>query len=174
MPRSRLAMPIVTTVLAGAIVAGCSGSSAGLFTSSNKSDATGAPALIVMTPNERAAHAATISAEASKCGYNFDPAKVRSGYLSYEAAQGLQPDDVAKLEKIYDNARGKLFSVIGKAEDFCSEERTEKIKRELAKQLAGDFAGPMKRPPPPTNMWGAPTSSDKFDRDKALHPAGRV
>ena len=145
-----------------------------MFTSSTKAESAGIPVPVPSTPPERAAHAGTVSAEAAKCGYNFDPLKLRAAYISYETAQGQSPEEVAKLTAIYDSTRGKLVSAIGKADEFCTEAQTEKTKKELTKELAGDFAGPMKPPPPPSSFWGTPATNNNWDKEKALYPKGRV
>src|SRR5690606_6788127 len=52
---------------------------------------------------------ATTSARAAKCGYNYDPAKLRTAYLAYESTQGGGADQIAKLEKGYDYTRASVL-----------------------------------------------------------------
>src|SRR5262245_33019348 len=60
-----------------------------------------APAPPVSTPTDRAFQVGSVTARASKCGYNFNPAKLKANYMAYETSLGLAPADSEKLEKIY-------------------------------------------------------------------------
>lgn len=106
-----------------------------------------------------------------RCGYNFDPVRHRAGYISYEQSQGTTAEDIVKLEKAYDTTLSKMQNGLRGADDYCTDDQTERIKKSLTKQLAGDYSAPGKRPPPPKNFWGASPPSDKLDRDKVLHPS---
>ena len=121
------------------------------------------------TPQERATHAGSTVGKAAGCGYNFDPARLRAGYLAWEGQQGTAPADLAALEKVYDSTRSRAQAAISKPEEFCDEAQTEKIKRDLTKQLAGDFSAPVK---PAEIPWWKSTSSGpgKLDRDKIFNP----
>lgn len=113
-------------------------------------------------------HAAMTSAQAAKCGYNFDPGRLRAGYLAWEGQQGLAPGEIGQLEQIYDTTRGRVAAGIAKPEDYCTEEQTERIKRDLGKQLAGDFTAPMRKPEIP--WWQSTRDPREFDREKVFNP----
>ena len=67
------------------LLAGCSGSGTGLTTGSLfGSSKEAAPNGIVETPSMRAAQVAAVSARAAKCGYNYDPVRLKSGFLASE------------------------------------------------------------------------------------------
>lgn len=162
-------------VLATLAVGACSSSSAGLTTGTllgGSATKPAAPAPVAQTPLDRAFHVGTISARAERCGYVFDPAAVRGGYLASEAQSGTAPDQLAKAEKHYDNTVATVKRVIAGEADYCSDDRTASIKRDLNLVLSGNYAAPIQQATPQSNnWWGAPSSSDdKFDRNKALHP----
>lgn len=171
MPHCRL-MLMAALLVAGGLCACSSSKPADLLaTGSNPvTDAPAPQALVPATPNERALVAGYTSAEASRCGYNFDPARHRAGYVSYETAQGTPAEELAKLEKTYDSTVTKVRGGIQNPEEYCTDSETEKIKKNLSKQLAGDYSLPGKRPPPPKSLWGTPVAPEKFDREKVLHP----
>lgn len=129
--------------LLSALVAGCSANSSSLTTGSlfgSKSDAAAGPA--VETPGMRAAQVAAVSARAAKCGYNFDPARLKSSYLAYEMSQGASAQDMAKIEREYDTIRAKVAGAVTADPDFCSDARTKVIKADLARHMAGDYSAP--------------------------------
>ena len=124
---------------------------------------------------ERALEAAATSARASRCGYNFDPARLRHAYLAYETAQGGTPEQVAKAEKVYDFTRSSLVEKIAKEEDFCSDEKTKDIKASLTKKMAGDFSAAPKKvlAEVPSGWFSAPLRNEGLDRDKVFDPLSR-
>lgn len=164
MRTARLALAIGCLTAAGALAA-CSSGTSLLTTGSNKA---GASTPQPPTPKERAMHAAMTAAEAGKCGYNVDSAKLRAGYLAWEGSQGLEAKDVAALEQVYDTTRSRVATGITKPDDYCTDERTEVIKKHLGKQLAGDFSAPPKKPEVPWLTSGP--SSNKMDREKVFNP----
>lgn len=113
-------------------------------------------------------HAAFTAAEVGKCGYNVDAGKLRAGYLAYESTQGLDANEVAALEQIYDSIRARTATGISKPEEYCTDERTDLIKKQLTKQLAGDYSAPPKKPEVPWLTAGP--SSNKLDRAKVFDP----
>ena len=121
---------------------------------------------------ERALEAAATSARASRCGYNFDPARLRNAYLAYETAQGGTPEQVAKAEKVYDFTRSSLVEKIAKEEDFCSEAKTKDIKESLTKKMAGDFSAAPKKvvAEVPSGWFSAPLRDQPMDREKIFDP----
>src|SRR5690606_26400894 len=76
---------------------------------------------------------------ATKCGYNFDAARLRANFLAAETQSGVQPAEMANVEKAYDTAHaGVMKAIIGQG-DYCTEARTNEIKADLTRHLAGDF-----------------------------------
>jgi hypothetical protein len=121
---------------------------------------------------ERALEVAATSARASRCGYNFDPARLRYAYLAYETAQGGTPEQVAKAEKVFDYTRSSLAEKIAKEDNFCSEAKTKDIKASLTKNLAGDFSATPKKvvAEVPSGWFSAPLRNEPIDREKIFDP----
>ncbi|HEX4893968.1 MAG TPA: hypothetical protein VFV47_11815 [Hyphomicrobiaceae bacterium] len=174
MSRKTQALSVLSLAMMAGLAAACSsGSPSSILTGSTSTAPAPASPPVAATPVDRATLAATTAAQAARCGYNFDPGRLRAGYLTYEAAQGTAAPELASLEKLYDTTRGRISAAIGSAEEFCVEETTDKIKRDLTRNLAGDFSAPVKRAPPPKSWWGS-SGNEKFDQDKVLYPRGRA
>ena len=123
-------------------------------------------------PTERALHSASISARASKCGYNFDPGKLRESFLAAEAAGGAPSEQMTKLGQSYDFTRASVSKQITDAEDYCSEQRTREVSTALTKQLAGDFRAPKKPPLPKSAGWWDTTGTQKpMDTETIFNPS---
>ncbi|MDX2258166.1 MAG: hypothetical protein NW205_04545 [Hyphomicrobiaceae bacterium] len=132
--------PALAAVIALAL-AGCS-SASGLTTGSifgASEQKTAASADSAPSPTARALHVGTTSARALKCGYNFDPAALKSNYFAAEAAAGLPVADVAKLESIYQTGANAVTRAAAEEPNYCSAERTAVIKADLNKVLAGNY-----------------------------------
>lgn len=95
-------------------------------------------------PTSRALQVGTTSARALKCGYNFDPAKLKSAYLAYETSLGATPADLAKIEQVYNVGFNGVAKALVESSDYCTEAKTREIKADLTRHLAGDYS-----PPPP-------------------------
>jgi hypothetical protein len=121
---------------------------------------------------ERAILAGATSARAVRCGYNFDPARLRQAYIAYETAQGGTPDELAKAEKTFDYTRASLSAKIAQEEDFCSDSKTKDIKVALTKQLAGDFSTPPRKTEVQVSSgwFGGSSSVKPMDRDAVFDP----
>ena len=120
-------------------------------------------------PTERALHSAAISARATKCGYNFNPIKLREAYLASEAANGATPEQMAKLGQSYDFTVTAVSKQISKPEEYCTESKTREVSSQLNKQLAGDFRSPTKPTPKSAGWWD--TSNEKpLDREEVFNP----
>ncbi|MDX2154866.1 MAG: hypothetical protein SFW09_00020 [Hyphomicrobiaceae bacterium] len=115
---------------------------------------------------DRAVHVAATSANASRCGYVFDPAQVKASYLAFEQGQGAAADFAQQLDKSYDFTHAKIAKSTVNAEDFCSEEQTAIIKRNLNKVLAGDFSAPAKA----RDVSHIGPTVAPMDREKIFHP----
>lgn len=114
-------------------------------------------------------YAATIAAQAGKCGYNFDAQRVRAGYLRWETQQGTQPAELTALEQLYDTTRSRIGNAIANPEEFCSDAVADRLKNDLGKQLAGDYSAPMKKAEIP--WWQSTKSSQgELDREKIFNP----
>lgn len=117
-----------------------------LFNSKPQPGATASqPVAPPATPEDRAILVAATSARATKCGYYFDPSKLRTDFLASEAQVGLAPDQLAKITKVYDYTNGKVTSLIAANEGYCTDDRVKSIKASLTRHLAGDFTAPKKR-----------------------------
>jgi hypothetical protein len=101
----------------------------------------------VVKPEDRAIHVAAVSARATKCGYYFDPMRLRTTYLENEAQRGIAPDELEKITKIYDFTNGKVTTTIASREGYCTDELVQEIKSNLTRHLAGDFEPPKKKKP---------------------------
>lgn len=124
---------------------------------------------------ERALQVGAASARASKCGYNFDPVKLRQAYLAYETKQGGPPDQLAKLEKVYDFTRTSIASKIAAEGNFCSDAKTKEIKADLTRHLAGDFSPPPKKAHVeiPSGWFGTGEGKEPLDREAIFDPLSR-
>jgi hypothetical protein len=96
-------------------------------------------------PTARALYTAAVSARATKCGFYFDPAKLKAGFLAAEARQGVTPEQLEKIEQAYDYTRLTIAGRIAKEPEYCSELKTRGIKADLTRHLAGDFSPPPRK-----------------------------
>jgi hypothetical protein len=127
-------------------------------------------AATVNDPNARALQVAATSARAAKCGYHFDPARLRSGFLAAEAAAGTPVPEIAKAETAYDLAFRRVSASIDKPDEFCTDDQTREIKADLSRHLAGDYA-PRMRYVPPTTVAGS-SGPEPMDRERISNPTG--
>jgi hypothetical protein len=131
-------------------LAACSGGG-GLSTASILGGGSGAEAAAVAAPAppsdpmSRALNVGMVSARAAKCGYNFDPAKLKANYFASEAALGTSPQDMAKVEQIYNVAHNGVAKAAATEPNYCSEQKTKQIKEDLTRLLAGDYTPPARK-----------------------------
>jgi hypothetical protein len=146
----------------------CSGEGGGLSTASLLGTKA-APQLD--EPTERALHSAAVSARASKCGYNFNPGRLRESFLASEAAAGATSEQMAKLGQSYDFTHATVSKQISNPEEYCSEQRTREVSAALTKQLAGDFKAP-KKPPLPKSVgwWDSGASQKPMNTEEIFNP----
>jgi hypothetical protein len=97
-------------------------------------------------PTSRAIQVGATSARASRCGFYFDPTKLRGNFLAAEAAQGAAPDQLQKIEREYDHIRGAVLKATTAEADYCNKSRANEIKTDLNRHLAGDFTPTPKKP----------------------------
>ena len=121
-------------------LAGCSSASSGLTTGSLLPGAKPADPV-----SERALQVGATSARAAKCGYNFDPARLKAGYLAFESGQESAAAGAAKAEKVFDATRAAVAGKITDPSDYCTDDKTAEIKADLTRHLAGDFNPPKKK-----------------------------
>lgn len=112
------------------------------------------------TPTGRALHVGRVAARATKCGYNFDAAALRTNYLAAEAATGLAVSDLQKVQTIYDTGYRAVMNVTAAEPEYCSRGRTETIKAQLTKVLAADYSPPPIKKETDTGVLGG-----FFDQD---------
>lgn len=150
----RILMP---ALLAAAAAAGCS-SNGGVSTASILGTAPTPPpaaagaqpaavpvvATAPSTPTDRAFQVGSVSARAQKCGYNFDAAKLKAAYMAHEIGLGASNDQVASIEKIYNVAHGGVLKAAADEPNYCTDRKTQEIKTDLGRLLAGDFEPPRK------------------------------
>ncbi len=94
------------------------------------------------TPTGRALHVGSVSGRATKCGFNFNAAALRTNYLSAEASGGTAVADLGKIEKIYDSGYRGVLAAAARDPNYCNSKRTYVIKTALNKTLAGDYSPP--------------------------------
>ncbi len=125
-------------------LAGCSGGGGGISTASvldgTPSSAAGAGVGISNTdPNARPVQVAWTAARAQRCGFLFDPVKLKTNFLASEARGGALQPQLASAEKAYDQTYASISTRIKGEPDFCNEKKNESIKVDLQRHLAGDF-----------------------------------
>jgi hypothetical protein len=125
---------------AAAGLAACSSGASGLITGSTQVADTDAPGGFTNeNPLARPIGVAWTSARAKRCGFYFDPAKLRSSYLAYEARQS-NGELLAKSEKSYDTTYQVITQRISADPNYCTDRKGVEIKTELARYLKGDYA----------------------------------
>lgn len=155
MHRSTISVLILAVAAA---LAGCSSGGSGVSASSvlgaapSPPPATGAapagqtgaivPVAPASTPTDRAFQVGSVSARATKCGYNFDAAKLKAAYMANEMGRGTA--DVTQVEKIYGVAYNGVMKAAVEDPNYCSDRKTQAIKTDLNRLLAGDFEPPKK------------------------------
>ena len=155
-------------------LAGCGSSSlpslttGSLFSSEKKTADIGPPP---DDPTTRAVHVGVTVARAQKCGYFFDPQKVRSNFLATEAQRNAAPETLRKLETSFDFARNRVAQQIASNPAYCSAGRTATIKKDLNRYLAGDFTAPQRKKVA-ANSGGIFGNLDVEDKPDNFDPSG--
>ena len=161
---------IAALLLAGtALQCGCSNSSAGLTTNSAGLLPADAPtAVSVDDPMARPIAVSWTSARAKRCGFYFDPAKLRTNYLAYEAKRGATGEQYAKIEKTYDTTYRVTSEKIALDADYCTDRKGLEIKADLERYLQADYTPNLPKPKPLAScgFWGCTSSSDAPFSDK--------
>ena len=86
----------------------------------------------VSTPTDRAFQVGSVTARAAKCGYNFDPAKIKANYMAYETSMGLAPADSGKIEKIYTVAYNGITKAAGRRIPTTATRRRRKRSKRIS------------------------------------------
>jgi hypothetical protein len=154
-------------LLVAAGLAGCGGSGAGLLTGATAASPDDPGSLKPENPMARPTVVAWTSARAQRCGFNFDPAKLRASYLAYEARQS-PPDQLTKAEKVYDSAYKAIRTSVGADPDYCTDSKSAAIKNDLTRHLAGDFKIDLPAPKKVEScgFFGCPETSKEWDSKK--------
>jgi hypothetical protein len=127
----------IALALAATALSGCSGASS-LTTGSIFGSSEPPKKEAINDPPMRAFQVGTVSARAIKCGFNFDPAKLKTNYLAYERqTAGV---DMPKIERIYDVSFNGVAKAVATEDDYCSPEKTRTIKADLGRHLVGDYS----------------------------------
>jgi len=155
---------LALALAATALYAGCGGGASGLITGTLPADAPSG-GITNEHPLARPISVAWTSARARRCGFYFDPTKLRSSYLAYEAQQGAAPDQLGKIQSTYDSTFSTITTRVSADADYCTDHKTADIKADLQRYLAGDYRPNLPKPKAadPCGFFGcAPSaSSDK-------------
>jgi hypothetical protein len=146
-----------------AVHAGCGSSAGGLSTASVGGDA---PGVASEDPLARPIQVAWTSARAQRCGFNFDTAKLRATYLSYESRQGAAGEQLAKLQNSYDTTFKTISGRVSANPDYCTDKKSAEIKADLTRHLAGDYTPNLPKPKVETScggLFGGPCDSGQTD-----------
>src|SRR6516225_570082 len=84
---------------AACLLAGCSSNAGGL-----SGAAAEAGSIKNDDPMARPVGVGWTSARAKRCGFYYDPVRLRTSYLAWERTQGRPADQLAKIEAVYDDA----------------------------------------------------------------------
>jgi hypothetical protein len=169
MERTGRLLPSALLLAGTVLLSGCGNSASGLTTGSAPTG--DAPAAISNEdPMARPVAVAWTSARAQRCGFFFDPARLRSSYLAYEAKQS-SGEQLAKAEKTYDSTFKIISQRVSADPDYCSDRKGNEIKGELQRHLAGDFTPKLPQPKQVATcgMWGCaplPESDEPFNAKK--------
>ncbi|MCH9766049.1 MAG: hypothetical protein K0U34_08675 [Alphaproteobacteria bacterium] len=135
----------IASFLLATLLAACSGSVTSLTTGSlfGGSDAKEEKAAPAAAPTgdstSRAFQVGSVSARAMKCGFNFDAPGLKTKFLTAEAAKGASADMISRADKIYDVAYNGVWKGVAEQKSYCSPKRTEQIRNDLRRHLAGDY-----------------------------------
>jgi hypothetical protein len=130
-----------------------------------------------LRPEAQPMQVALTSALAAKCGFHFNPLKLRSDVLAAEAVRNPDPALQSKLEQLYDTTHARVTLALTKKPETCqNEKQVAEIRKDLQRHLAGDFT-----PNPAINRnkvatggnwydWalGDATKPKKMDREKVF------
>jgi hypothetical protein len=146
MHRFALALGSALMVAASPLVTGCSNMASGLTTGATAAGPSAGPKGISNDdPMARPFQVAWTSARGKRCGFFFDPAKLRDTYLKFESKQAA-PEQYAKIEKTYDSTFKATSDAVWKDPDYCEDRKATDIKADLQRHLAGDYTPNLPKP----------------------------
>lgn len=169
MDRFTRAFGSVLLLATAGLASGCGGSGTGLLTGSTPAAADAPASLNNDDPAARPIAVAWTSARAQRCGFYFDPAKLRASYLAFESRQ--PGADIAKAEKTYDSTFKTIRERVTADPDYCTDSKSAQIKKDLARHLAGDFNPDLPKAKVAESCGffgcgGSSSSDDKWDTKK--------
>ncbi|MGA7372195.1 MAG: hypothetical protein WBQ20_03440 [Methyloceanibacter sp.] len=140
--RSRVALLFVVAAIASLpLLQGCS--TVGRVTGTSKPGATTDAAARYMPPDDpmaRPTQVAWTSARASYCGFMFDPVKLKNDYMADESRRRNNPYQLQKISEAYDYTLESVTGTIKSDPTYCNKDRTDAIRADLKRYLAGDYA----------------------------------
>lgn len=124
------------------------------------------PGVTNESPMARPASVAWTSARAKRCGFFFDPEKLRASYLAFEGRQPGQ--DLARVQSTYDSTYKLILSTVSGDANYCDDIRSQSIKAELARHLGGDFSPNLPKPKMVADcgFFGCANPQEKLDSKK--------
>jgi len=140
--RRRLAPLFIMVVAVNLpLLQGCS--AVGRITSTNKEGATTDVQARYVQPEDpmaRSTQVAWVSARASYCGFMFDPVKLKDDYMRDESRRGNGPNQLQRISQAYDYTLQSVTNTIKDDPKYCNRERTDAIRVDLRRYLAGDYS----------------------------------
>src|SRR6476659_4059793 len=112
-------------------------------TSTSKQGATTDAAARYVQPQDplaRPIQVAWTSARASYCGFMFDPVKLKNDYMADESRRRNNPYQLQKISEAYDYTLESVTGTIKSDPTYCNKDRTDAIRADLKRYLAGDYA----------------------------------
>jgi hypothetical protein len=173
-PRKRFGRALASGLLlaVAAAAAGCGSSAGGLITGTTTTEiAPDAPGKLSNDhPLARPVAVAWTSARAEKCGFYFDPGKLRASYLAYEAKQS-NAEQLAKAQQTYDTTLKLIGQQLASQPDYCNDRKGAEIKGDLQRHLAGDYTPKLPQPKKVEScgLFGCAPAADpneKWDTEK--------
>ena len=143
------------------LVAGCSGTP-GMLVAGGAAE----NAYTNEQPQARPKYAAWVAASAKRCGFGRAPDAIKSAYLSFEARQGTNKEELARLEQAYSLAWKSANDQVGSDPGFCTQKKVAEIKLALQRQDAGDYAPNFLKPEVSAVSAPRPHVEEPFDPKK--------
>lgn len=99
------------------------------------------------TPANRATQVAWTAARAQYCAFNMRADKLRADYLAYEGQQGLSPEEMANVTRVYDHTYNTFYAQVREVPNYCTRAQIEEIRPDINRHLAGDYTPSPRKPP---------------------------
>jgi hypothetical protein len=121
-------------------------------------------------PMAQPVQVAWTSARAQKCGFNFDPAKLKANYMAAEQRAGADAARMGQIDKTYEMTVTRIKATIPAADSYCTDRQAQLIKADLNRHLAGDYSAnfPEDKKVAEGNIFtktADQTKHDQFNRD---------